>query len=218
MYVYCGEFKLTAYQFVSDTGYGDDVMVTAFAGGNPSGFEVSYGFAKDVELNGTGRTSKASSACRGDYIYSVSVNESTFTFRYKCGRGKPFYPPNVYYGRVVAADLTLFSLLDKLYIPEICNGYLCDNHDYNPNVIVRDEGGAIKGYRLDIFTGEGPGQRATNNTPALMWIYNHTYLGITTTYDGRGAVGPTPVYQPVYDWWEGLLLATLYCHNPIIPW
>jgi RHS repeat-associated protein len=211
-YVYCGEFKLTAYQFVVDTGYNSNVMATAVVDGASIGFKVNYDFAKDVEMEGTGRTSRIFKICGGEYIYNVSVNDNNYTFRFKCGKGKN-YDPIVDYGRAVAADLTLFSLRDNLFIPDMCGaGRPCNSREYNPHVVVRDAGTAIIRYRLDVFAGEGIGPRASNNAPSLVWVNRHSYLGFQ-----NNAIGPTSVYQVINYWWDDLLISTLSCHTRHIP-
>jgi 3D (Asp-Asp-Asp) domain-containing protein len=211
-YIFCGNFILTAYQFAEDVGYPIERIVTADAGAKK--FKASYAFIKDVELNGTGFSSNASlfEYCGTNYFRNASISDNMTTFTFQCGPGKPFTPPQNYYGKVVAADLGLLRLGTKLYLPEMCAGNrLCTDREYNPFVTVRDEGNAIRGYRLDVFAGQGPGTGATNNTPALLWIAAHTYLGTTTTWDDRQGLGPTRVYQPIPRGWQDLFYRVLLC-------
>ncbi len=213
VYVYCGEFQLTAYQFVVDEDYKEYIMATA-----AGGFSVSLDFALDVEDEGTGKTSKAS-WCRGGYISKVSVDQHGegdniyYTFTYSCGAGKQYFPPASYYGRVAAADLDIFQIGANLYLPKMCGGGRpCNIPEYNPHITVQDAGGGIVGYKLDIFAGEGKGQRADSNAPSYLWSNHHSYLG-----DHAGFVGPTSVYQSVYYWWEELLISSFSCRHLQIP-
>ncbi len=79
---------------------------------------------------------------------------------YGYGAGKkicldPFYS--------VAADLSIYSLGDVIYIPDLRGLALPDGSQHNGYLIVRDSGDAIKGHgRFDFFTGFISNNKAEN--------------------------------------------------------
>jgi len=200
MAIYCGEFKLTGYQFVVDRGYVSNLLVH----GNK--LDLRLDFARDVQMNGTGKTDAGRGVCKDGYLRSVNINydpdRDFYSFTYKCGKAKQFNPTKDF-GKVAAADLGIFDIDSDLYLPGMCSnanpGRGCNLADYNPYVTVRDTGGGILGYHLDIFTGEGPGLLSTNysQSPVALWLKNHSYLGVTKldSRPSQDALGPTTVYQ-----------------------
>jgi 3D (Asp-Asp-Asp) domain-containing protein len=214
--VYCGEFKLTAYQFVDSEGDYTRIATTPLATANNVPYTVPATFAKDVDVNGTGYS--LSSGCSGGYFHIVTTEryqDTRFPSRFDlfCGKGKPFDKDIDAY-KVAAADPSVLNLGTPIYLPQLCGTRANCTGVYNPYLTVRDTGGAIQGYRLDIFAGQGPGERSTRpgDSPALRWIgVQATHLPNITTADGRPALGPASAYQIVPDYLQELF-HYLYCN------
>jgi RHS repeat-associated protein len=223
MYIYCGEFALTAYQFISREDQYDSSQTRVALG---TSYSPSALFVEDVRLNGTGRTASPAflPVCFGGYFTNVQYTtgpNSEPAFRFDCRKGKEYnvapYPLGDMY-RAAADDLVRLKLNSEVDLPEMCGeGRPCTG-SYNPDLVIRDTGNAIRGLRLDIFAGEGPGLRSRdlNQSPSVAWGGQHRYLGITITWDGRSAIGPTPGYQRVPTEYEQFYRA-LYCDNTAPP-
>ena len=227
VYIYCGEFKLTAYQFADNVGYPEDW--TRSTSINAPSVTLSEAFILDAQLNGTGHSNSICPTTDGYFtIPRGTVNTGAHTFEYYCGKGKAFSPLPYTQGgdayQVVAADQSLLPSGTKLYAPEMewcrscAQGY--PSAYFNAHFVVRDAGDAIQRYRLDIFAGQGGGVRSRQygSSPAALWLKATEFLGITRTFDNRSANGPTPIYQMAPQAWEQVyrnLLCDVY-PEPII--
>lgn len=216
-FIYCGEFKLTAYGFIKDDGYTggiNETKVTSIDGQ----IELPLGLVEDIRINGTGYITRfdISNICPSPYVSKIGFKGNSYSFSYQCGPGKQFIPVENYIEKVVAADLDILPLDSSIYLPELCGSATnrpCYRQAYRAYLQVRDEGGSIKGNRLDIFAGIGPGENSSlrGSSPIYNWVANHSYLGTTKTFDGRSAIGPTPVYQLVNDDVIELIIKSLIC-------
>jgi hypothetical protein len=183
---YCGEFKVTAYQFATEarndgaSWYGDaDATVTTDSGVT---FNASREFMEDVMMNGTGKP--ASAICpEGNYISSCARN--SVSYNCFCGKGKPFIP-NVDDYQVVATHLASLGRGASIYVPG-----LEDDSDPkgNADFVVRDSGEGLVRDQIDVFTGEGPGilSEQYNDCPGLLYIsYQHNVRGVPVFKDTDG--------------------------------
>ncbi|MBI5649786.1 MAG: RHS repeat-associated core domain-containing protein [Chloroflexi bacterium] len=146
-YVYCGEFRLTAYQFIDGEGrYPQTPVATASNLQDSRGLSLTFprAFIDDVRLNGTGNSNRA---CRNQQGY-FTVSEwdaTTGNFRLNCGRGRAF-DLNTDVFRAVAADQALSARNTVLYMPYVCDtGQPCRGRahlrPHSSTVTVRDTGG-----------------------------------------------------------------------------
>jgi 3D (Asp-Asp-Asp) domain-containing protein len=209
---YCGEFKVTAYQFVLESAYvnTDGTFMGALAQGtaaNGASFSTSRLFARDVEVNGTGRADVSQPcAAQGNYISSMVVQEregnSPKRFTCACGSGRGIVAEDAY--KIVAADNRILKMRAPIYVPGLEEeGEELDENGQvswgNADFIVRDTGQAIMGRRIDVFVGEGAGILSEKPVPAIQYISSHHYRrGVPY---GEGALQPLAVYQKSsYHW------------------
>jgi 3D (Asp-Asp-Asp) domain-containing protein len=104
----------------------------------------------------------------GDYFFTL-VDEAVCPYGY--GTKKvcvdPFYS--------VAADLSIYKAGTVLYVPAAIGVILPDGKMHDGFFIVRDSGGAIKGYgRFDFFTGFTPLDRSKNPLTKLGFAWKGT--------------------------------------------
>ena len=198
---YCGEFKVTAYQFVLESAYvnADGTLMSPSSQGTTdqgTSFSTSGLFARDVEVNGTGRADISQPCIEQDnYISNLERAGSDFTCT--CGKGRDFDPDTDAY-KVVATDLEYLRMGAQIYAPD-----LEDESDPrgNADFTVKDTGGRVRRYHIDVFTGEGPGILAGDlgSVPSLQYTaYHHYQRGVPFAGD---ALGPLAVYQKSQVHW-----------------
>ncbi len=213
VYLYCGEFQLTAYQFVSGENLysqggpaGQATAPFVLSRDGKSAYRTSAGFIHDVENNGTGHSDNPTLTfnCPTGYFNSIKWTSAN-TFNLSCGKGRPEFDVSDA-RRVAASDNGVIGNGEEILIP------LMRDRD-EATLTVLDTGGGVKGYHLDVFVGEGPGIRMGDalQVPSSIWNRDHKYLGTSTIILPSGkqaeARGPTPIYQkvlpglaPYYRW------------------
>ena len=195
VWLYCGDFYATAYQFVTeanssgkswyaDTGGTDEAVTLS----NGTTFIANSLFVEDVRTNGTGKPSSA--ACpESDYFHIWNGVH--------CGKGRPF-DPDAHAYKMVAADPTYLQSNAKIYIPELEYGPALQSWG-NAEFTVADTGDLIQDNRIDVFVGEGPGllSRHYNDCPTSLYTHYQNSLNEVpeTTCSGRNCLGPVAVYQ-----------------------
>jgi len=172
---YCGEFKITAYQFVSEANdigvkwytVGGEVEITTTDGRT---FSANALFVQDVMENGTGRPAMGN--CPDGYFHAPGDGN------FYCGKGKSFDPATDAY-QVVAADLSVLTIGARIYVPGLQD--TAEPHLGNADFVVRDSGGGLRRDQIDVFVGEGPGIRSGqyNDCPSLLYTAYHARRGIT---------------------------------------
>ncbi|RLC77297.1 MAG: hypothetical protein DRJ03_27105 [Chloroflexi bacterium] len=195
MWLYCGDFYATAYQFVTEANYsgkswyadtgGTDEAVTL---SNGTTFTANSLFVEDVRTNGTGKPSSAACPESGYFHIWNGVH---------CGKGRPFDSATDAY-QVVAADPTYLQLNAKVYIPELEYGPALQSWG-NAEFTVADTGELIQDARIDVFVGEGPGLLSEHYNDCPTSLYTHYQNSLNkvpeTICSGRNCLGPVAVYQ-----------------------
>jgi len=198
IWLYCGDFYATAYQFVTEandsgvswyanTGGADETVTLV----NGTTFTANDLFVQDVRDNGTGQPSSMPCPEQGNYFHAPGDGS------FYCGKGRPFDPIADAY-QVVAADPGILRLDTEIYIPELEYGSAIQSWG-NAEFTVADTGGSIQGNRIDVFVGEGPGIRSGyyDDCPTTLYTARQHYTNEvpTATCAGRGCLGPVGVYQ-----------------------
>ena len=201
---YCGEFAITAYQFVleaNDNGEswyasagGTDVTVTTVDG---TTFTANSWFVEDLKDNGTGIPMAEVCQEQGNYVMNPDGN-------FYCGKGKPFTAGIDDYQVVASGDA--LKEWDQVYVPGL-------EHDSDPrsnaDFVVRDTGEGLQKYQIDVFVGEGPGPRANqpNSSPSSLYTIYHWLNGVNEyEHDGEKKLGPLSLYQKSrYGWFLSCL-------------
>jgi 3D (Asp-Asp-Asp) domain-containing protein len=121
-------------------------------------------------------------------------------FSYSCGKGVELDPVIDAYG-VAATDHSVLPGRAVLYVPFLCKPLhnSMGQHEPSADLVVLDSGSAITGYRVDVFTGEGPGPRSNmvHDPNALFNVFNqaNAFMDVSS---GQAFRGPTAVFQIVY--------------------
>jgi RHS repeat-associated protein len=193
---YCGDFGVTAYQFVleanengeswyADVG-GTDVTVTTLDGAT---FTANSLFVEDVKTNGTGMPMAEICQEQGNYFKYPRVGE------FYCGKGRPFTAGIDDYQVVAAGDA--LQKLDQIYVPELEND---SDPRGNADFVVRDTGTGLRKYQIDVFVGEGPGilSGKYNKIPSSLYTaYQNSTNGVPEFRDIDGVLklGPLALYE-----------------------
>ncbi len=212
IYIYCGDFDLSAYQVIQDIGYDDLPMPPAPPGPPPSGipsgmargqiqgagsFTVRAEFAADVRRNGSGQSDKV--RCTGGYFSSMAVTESYTNNGYPraftavCGVGRNINPATDAY-RVAARDRTQMPEgavlhIKRMVVPQPLRNPPSGTWVQSDTVTAMDTGERIRGYMLDIFVGQGRGERSFANYPEPP----------LNTWANRWAINQPSLRLPVYQ-------------------
>jgi hypothetical protein len=187
---------VTAYQFVleanengeswyADVG-GADVTVTTQDGET---FTANSVFIEDVKMNGTGMPMTEICQGQGNYFCYPRTGE------FHCGKGRPFTAGIDDY-QVVAAGGALQES-DQIYVPGLEND---SDPRGNADFVVRDTGGGLQKYQIDVFVGEGPGilSGKYDDVPSSLYkSYQHWTNGVSefTDIDGVKKLGPLDLYE-----------------------
>ncbi len=204
-FVYCGEFAVTAYQFVGqEKRYGSLPRAITT---DSEGHRVSFNrdFIHDVNDNGTGQSNKVCSEYNGYFHYDPNLKDTDWikdpmSFQLYCDKGRSLNPVADAY-KVAAMDPNQLPSGGYFHLPYMClPGESCDKrwHDYPTQAFplkAADTGKGIKGFRLDVFTGQDIGPRGDNNNRSSMWSQANAHLG---NYLPHGLLGLTPVYQMIF--------------------
>ncbi len=197
-FVYCGDFYLSAYQFISsEDKYNNPPEAVA----ENKTYKTSSLFIADIGGtygNGTGRSSKVCAQSGGYFTVSGLDNgDVPTTFTGNCGKGREFVPHRDEY-KFAATDHSVLRMAALLYIPALCRPDQPCQGEHAPrlDLMVADSGGKIKNYRIDVWTGEGPGRLSTvNNNPSSEWNRANAHMDHDR---GQNFRGPTAVYQMVF--------------------
>ncbi len=204
-WIYCGEFALTAYQFVEDQGYAGSPSAIPTPAPRPTpvptstphpatttsmtfGVRAVSGFSSefiaDVRDNGTGYSTRAelTAICSDGYFSGLDSPNGPV-----CGTGRGIRLEQAYH--IVASDPKVIPLSvngqpTELTIPGLATTARNLPHPSGEgtNLTVFDTGSEVRNYHLDVFVGQGPGIRANwpgagINSPSNQFTDRHQNLG-----------------------------------------
>jgi 3D (Asp-Asp-Asp) domain-containing protein len=202
VWVYCGDFGATAYQFVTqadsagNSWYANvDAGETTVTLTNGDIFNVNSLFLEDVKVNGTGWSPSAPSGDQGRYFGTFNNGAS-----YYYGKGRDFDASTDAY-RKVAADPEVLQLGAEIYVPELEYGPARQSWG-NAEFTVADTGGDIQGNRIDVFVGEGPGLHSGkyDDCPSSKYVANQYWQnGVPEgSCSDHNCLTPVGVYEKTF--------------------